>query len=93
MNLQDQLEIGRQAEEFIRYLEDHPYFEGLIARIRLEYESRILELYYEQTDEFKKLMLERDAILGLMDIVKGDIQAGAMAFEELNGIKRPGGIL
>ncbi len=94
MDLQEQLEIGKQAEDFLRYTEENGYFNRLIERIRLEYASMILELRPSSTEEFTNYRHRMDAIAGIMNSVKGDIYAGQVAYEKINGLsEEPKGLL
>jgi hypothetical protein len=93
MELQDQLEIGKQAEDFLKYIHEHPYFEGLLDRIKLEYARRILELH-PLDDSFKTIKSSMDAMNEVMNAIRGDIYLGSEAFNKLNGTtEEPKGLL
>jgi hypothetical protein len=99
MELQDQIDTGRCAEEFLRYTSEHPYFEGLLERIKLEYARQILEIdptYYGRKparDQFVELKLQMNAMDGVMNAVRGDIYIASEALKQMEGIIDKGGIL
>jgi hypothetical protein len=93
MELQDQIDTGRQAEEFLRYTSEHPYFEGLLERIKLEYARRILELRPSETDDFSFNRQAMYAIDGVMNAVRGDIYLASEALKQIDGVIDRGGIL
>ena len=86
MELQEQLDTGKQAEAFLQYVSDHPYFEGLLERMKLEYARQILDLSHDQTVAFSSLRSGMAGIDGVMNAVRGDIYLGAEAFKQLEGI-------
>jgi hypothetical protein len=91
--LHEQIETGRQAEEFLRYVQDHPYFNGLLERVKLELMQRVFELHPMQKDEFTTLMTRIQFIPEIMGAVSGDIYLASDAFAKLNGVKESGGLL
>lgn len=94
MDLAEQLQIGKDAEDFKRYIDEHPYFNGLIERMRLEYAKMLMELPPTATDEFTNYRQSMDAIAGIMNAVSGDIYMGQQAYEKLNGLsEEPKGLL
>lgn len=93
MDLQEQLEIGRQAEDFLKYVSEHPYFEGLIERIKLEYARQILDTAALDKDVFSRLKWQMDAVAGITYAVSGDIAMGSEALKQLDGVKDTGGLL
>lgn len=84
-DLQEQLEIGKQAETFNRYVNENPYFLGMLERIKLEYARRILDLMPEQKDDFALFRSKMDAIGDIMDAVRGDIFLGSEALKKIDG--------
>jgi hypothetical protein len=93
MELQDQVEIGRQAEEFLRYTQEHPYFEGLLDRIKLEMTKQILMLTPQQTYTFAEIKSEMNGIDQIMNAVRGDIYLASEALKQIDGVIDRGGIL
>jgi hypothetical protein len=93
MELQDQVEIGRQAEEFLRYTQEHPYFEGLLDRIKLEMTKQILMLTPQQTYTFAEIKSEMNGIDQIMNAVRGDIYIASEALKQIDGVIDRGGIL
>jgi len=91
--LQEQVDLGRQAEEFNRYVHEHPYFEGLLERIKLEFMQEMYGLDPSQKDEFSELMIKMHFIPDIMNAVYGDIYMASEALGKLNGVKEQGGIL
>ena len=73
MNPQDQIDTGRQAEEFLRYLEDHPYFEGLLERVKLELASTLIGLDPDKTESFTYVRSRMIGVDDVMEAVRGDI--------------------
>jgi hypothetical protein len=86
MDLQEQIDTGKQAEDFLRYLSDHPYFEGLLERVRLELARQILDLVPQQKDAFSEKMSQMNGVGMVLDAVRGDIYLAAEAFKQLNGL-------
>lgn len=93
MDLQEYLEVGKQAEEFNRYINEHPYFLSLLDRIKLEYSKTILGLRPEEKDRFSLLTQSIIALDDIMNNVRGDIALGADAFSRMNSEPRIEGIL
>ena len=93
MELQDQIDTGRQAEEFLRYTSDHPYFEGLIQRMQLEYAKRILDLAPDEVDAFRTLRVASNAVGDIKEAILGDIYLASEALKQREGIIDKGGIL
>ncbi len=93
MDLQEQLEIGKQAEEFNKYIEEHAYFKGLLERIKLQYAKEILGLRHDQRGEFAVLRCKAAGLEDVLNAVKGDIYLGTSALEEMEGKKPTGGLL
>ena len=94
MDLQEQLEVGKQAEDFLKYLSEHPYFEGLLERVKLEYARRILDLQPASKDDFSLYRASMTAVDEIMNAIRGDIYLGSEAFKQLNGeSEQPKGLL
>ncbi len=94
MDFTEQLEIGRQAEEFKQYIEEHPYFNGLIDRMKLEYVRVLLDLNPDQTEEFTITKSEMRTLDQIPNAISGDIYMGQQAYEKLNGLsEEPKGLL
>lgn len=92
-DLQGQIEIGRQAEEFLKYTWDYPYFNNLLERITKEFERQILELSPSQKDAFSNLMTGKIAMTTFIETVRSDIYLASEALKQLEGVKEPGGLL
>ncbi len=86
MDLQEQLEIGHQAEAFLKYTSEHPYFEGLLERVKLELSAQMLSLRPEQRDEFSSIVSEMLGVSLVKHAIHGDIFLGGEAFKQLSGI-------
>lgn len=93
MDLQEQLEVGKQAEDFLRYIEENPYFKGLLERIKLEMARQILDLQPQNTERFSDLKIRMDAMDEILNAARGDIYLGSEALKKLDGVKEPGGLL
>jgi hypothetical protein len=94
MDLQEQLEVGKQAEEFITYISERPYFNGFLERMVSEYGKEILKLRPLQTEDFTLLKAQMTLMEKFIDAIHGDIYLGQEAFKKLNGIQsEPGGLL
>jgi hypothetical protein len=94
MDLQQQLEIGKQAEDFLKYTQEHPYFTNLLERVKLEYARRILGLEPIDKNDFTLYRSAMIAIDEIMNSVSGDIYLGAEAFKKLTGVtEEPKGLL
>ena len=84
MDLQQQLELGKQAEDFFKYVTENLYFTELIERIKLTYAQYILSLDKGQKDEFSSYRSKMDAVEDIINSVRGDIYAGQEAYKQLN---------
>jgi hypothetical protein len=84
MDLQAQLEVGKQAEEFFKYITENTYFTELIERIKLTYVQDILSFNPGQKDEFSSYRSKMDAVEDIINSVRGDIFLGSEAFKKLN---------
>jgi hypothetical protein len=84
MDLQQQLEIGKQAEDFLKYTTENLYFRELIERIKLTYAQAILSLNSGQKDEFSSYRSKMEAVEDILNAVSGDIYLGAEAFKQIN---------
>ena len=91
-DLQEQLEVGRQAEQFLRYIEENPYFNELLERIKLTYAQHILTLHPSEKDKFAVLAERKDAIDEVIEAVRGDIALASMALKQIEG-EKPKGLL
>ena len=89
MDLQEELEVGKQAEEFLRYTHENLYFRGLLERIKLAYAQSILALHTGQKDEFSILKSKMEAMDDIFNSVSGDIYLGAEALRALDGTPEP----
>lgn len=85
MDLQEQLEIGTQAEDFLRYIEEKPYFKNLVERIKLEIASQILRLSPSDKDAFSEMRSEMNGVDMVLNAVSGDIFLGSEALMKLEG--------
>lgn len=91
--LQEQLELGRQAREFEMYINMTPYFNKLVERIKLKYAADILNLHPTQKDEF---VMNRCGIITLDDLMNtiiSDIYIGEQADNAMSGVKDDKGLL
>ena len=94
MDLTEQLRIGQEAEDFKRYIEEHPYFNGLIDRMKLEYVKVLLDLQPDQKDDFCITKSEMRTLDQIPNAISGDIYLGQRAYEQINGIsEEPKGLL
>jgi hypothetical protein len=93
MDIQTQLEIGRNAEQFLVYLSQFPYFGELIERVKLTYANRILSLRPDDTEKFRVLKERMDVWEEIMEAVKGDIALGAEALKKIEGVDKQKGLL
>ena len=90
MDLQAQVEIGRQAEEFLRYVEERPYFRNLIERIKLELAQQILSLPADEKETFSILKRRMDAVEEILYAVNGDVAIAREALKQIEGVKEQG---
>jgi hypothetical protein len=86
MDLQEQIDTGKQAEDFLRYLADHPYFEGLLERVKLELARGILELSPNDAEVFVRLRCKMDGVSDIMNAVRGDVYLAQEAYKRANGL-------
>lgn len=93
MDLQHQVEVGRQAEDFFKYISENTYFREIIDRIKLEYAQRILSLRPEDKESFTEYKSKMNAFDDIENAVLGDIKAGEMALNQQEGRNPPEGIL
>ena len=94
--LQEQLERGKQAEDFLKYTQDNPYFNGLLERVKLEYASKALGLSISQEtrDQYVILRGGMYAVDDITNAIQGDIYLGGEALKRLNGeTEEPKGLL
>jgi hypothetical protein len=93
-DLQQELERGKQAEDFLKYTQEHPYFNGLIERVGLQYAQSILSLDPNEPDVFVRLRCRMQGAAEVIDAIHGDIYLGAEAFKKLTGVtEEPKGLL
>jgi hypothetical protein len=94
MDLQEQLEVGKQAEDFLRYTAEHPYFNGLLERMKVQLASLILNLPDEDIAKFSTYRNFMTALDEVRNTITGDIYLGAEALKRLNGeTEEPKGLL
>ena len=93
MDLQTQVEIGRQAEGFLEYVSREPYFVELIERVKLEYAGRILALHPKDSTEFTVLRERMDVWDEIMSAVRGDITMASEAMKLIDGTEEKKGLL
>jgi hypothetical protein len=94
MDLQEQLEVGKQAEDFLRYTAEHPYFNGLLERMRVSIFQEIGMLDPSETEAFRTLKIRMDCIPLISDTITAEIFIGAEAFKKLTGVtEEPKGLL
>ncbi len=94
MDLQEQYQTGKDAEAFLGYVSEHPYFEKLLERVKLEFARRILDLSPTDKDSFSLYRASMTAIDEVMNAIRGDIYLGSEALDQINGkAPAPGGLL
>ncbi len=86
MDIQEQYETGKAAEDFLKYLSEHPYFEGLLNRVKLELASTLIGLDPDKTESFTYIRSRMIGVDDVMEAVRGDIFLGGEAFKALSGI-------
>lgn len=86
MDLQEQIDTGKQAEDFLRYLAEHPYFEGLLERVKLELARTILDLDPDKTESFTYCRSRMIGVDDVMNAVRGDVYLAQEAFKRANGL-------
>jgi len=91
VDLQEQLEVGKQAEAFLRYVSENPYFPNLLERVKLEFARRILDLRPGDAAHFSDYRSQIEGVDQVMNAIRGDISLGADALSELKGEKRDAG--
>lgn len=91
--LQEQLELGRQAKEFKSYISMTPYFYKLLDRERMKYVGEIISLTPLQTDEFTMNKSALVALEELVNTINFDVSIGDEAEKRLNGEVESGGLL
>ncbi len=90
---QEQIEIGRQAEEFRDYINEHPYFRELIDRIKVSIMQDIGKLSPAQTQDFTYLKTRLDAYGEIFNYIAGDIYLASEALKKESGEQEAGGLL
>jgi hypothetical protein len=93
VGLQEDLEIGKRAEEFLQYVEMNPYFYSLLERMKLEMAQRILGLTPNDKDAFTIEKTRMEAMDEVMNAVRGDIYIASEALKKMDGKEEKGGIL
>ena len=90
----DELEIGRQAEEFLTYINEKPYFNAMIDRIRLGLMTEMAGLRPSQSEEWKALSERFHFLPEIVNMARGDVYVASVALEAMKGEKKSvGGIL
>ena len=90
----DELELGRQAEEFLTYINEKPYFNEMIDRIRLGLMTDMAGLRPSQSDEWKSLSERFHFLPEIVNMARGDVYVAQVALEAMSNNKtRPEGIL
>lgn len=93
MDIYEQMEQGRQAEEFLKYVQEHPYFEEMLDRMRLGIMAEMCALRPGQTEEFKTLSERFHFLPEIVNMARSEVLIGREAYESVNGIKHAEGIL
>jgi hypothetical protein len=88
MDKYERMEIGRQAEEFLQYIEEKPYFEEMIERMRLGLMAEMCSLRSNQKDEWAVLSDRFHFLAEIVNMARGDVFIGREAYESENGLKR-----
>ena len=90
----DEMEIGRQAEEFLTYINEKPYFNEMIDRIRLGLMTDMASLRPSQYEEWKTLSERFHFLPEIVNMARGDVYVASVALEAMKESKtRPEGIL
>ena len=91
--LQQLVEIGRQAEQFLEYLKENPYFRQLLERITMELMQQMYGLTTNDKDIFVILKAQMEIIPEILDAVSGDILMAQDALKKLEGEEEKSPIL
>ncbi len=91
--LQQLVEIGRQAEQFLEYLKENPYFRQLLERIKMELMQQMYGLTTNDKDIFVILKAQMEIIPEILDAVSGDILMAQDALKKLEGEEEKSPIL
>lgn len=83
--LREQLETARQAEDFLKYIEENPYMKTLLERMKLQLAQWLLVLPPDAKEQFASLKTRYDFIDEFLNAVRGDIAVGSSALDKLNG--------
>lgn len=91
--LQQLVEIGRQAEQFLGYLKENPYFGQLLERIRMELMQQMYGLTTNDKDIFVILKAQMEILPEILGAVSGDILMAQDAWRKLEGEEEKSPIL
>ena len=91
--LQQLVEIGRQAEQFLEHLKENPYFRQLLERIKMELMQQMYGLTTNDKDIFVILKAQMEIIPEILDAVSGDILMAQDALKKLEGEEEKSPIL
>ena len=90
----DEMEVGRQAEEFLTYINEKPYFNEMIDRIRLGLMTDMAALRPSQSEEWKSLSERFHFLPEIVNMARGDVYVASVALEAMSsGKTRTEGIL
>ena len=88
MDKYEQIENGRQAEEFLKYINENPYFENMIERMRLGLMAEMCSLRSHQREEWSVLSDRFHFLAEIVNMARGEAFVGQEAYEYENGLKR-----
>lgn len=91
--LQQQADRGQEAQLFLKYIEDNPYFLSVMKELEEEYANKLLKLKPSETELFTIIQATREALYEPLKKIQGDKLFGEHSQNELEGKNPKEGIL
>jgi len=79
--LQKQVELGRQAEEFLKYISERPYFCTMLEALKLGHFKMLGELAPDKMEEFKNIRTRMILLDEIVEVVRSDVFIGQHAYQ------------
>lgn len=81
--IKEVIERGEQAVEFLKFVEEHPYFKNMIQDRKDQIAAAILSLRPEQRDEFYSLKFQMEMLDFPLSQAEADAKLGVMTQEKM----------
>ena len=91
--LENAIERGLNAQHFLQFINNEPYFKTLFQEIDSALMNAIMGLDPNNKEAFTVLQAKRMALYEPINCVHRDVEIGKRAMEELNGGNTAEGIL